>query len=100
MDRLIDIWREACRSVEVAEFLARTAPVLQQDLGFESLLVRRFDLEHRRIETMAAAAPGQRPPSLTRTDCSPQEMDALLAWARGSEILVPGAARARLLLEL
>ncbi len=99
MDVLLEVWREACRHVEIGEFVARIAPRLARAIPFDLLLVRRLELEHMRIETRAAGAKeGREVPERTRTECAAEGMDELLRWCQGKEILVrDGGGGARLL---
>ncbi len=87
-DFLLEVWREACRHIVIGEFVARIAPALARRFPLEFLLVRRVELERLRIETVAAGAVDLRNvPTRTRTDCSAHEMDEVLRWCRGSELL-------------
>ncbi len=93
MDLLLEVWREACRHVVIGEFVARIAPRLAQAIPFEALFVRRVELERLRIETLASGASDLKDiPEHTRTECSAHEMDEVLRWCRGSEILAGSAA--------
>ena len=88
MDLLLDVWREACRHVEMGEFVARIAPRLAAVIPFDLLLVRRMELEHLRIDTCAGSGrEGCELPDRTRTECAAERMDELLQWCRGKEIL-------------
>ncbi len=85
---LLDVWREACRHIEIGESVARIAPVLAERLPLDRLLVRRIDLERSCVETVAAGSAGAgRPPASTRNDCSADELDRLIQWCRREEVL-------------
>jgi transcriptional regulator with GAF, ATPase, and Fis domain len=100
MDLLLDVWREACRHVEIGEFVARIAPRLAAVLPFDLLLVRRMELEHLRIETCAGSGrEGSALPDRTRTECADERMDELLQWFRGKEILRGAAGEGGRLLD-
>jgi len=85
---LLDVWRECCRHIEIEESLARGAGLLRERLPFEWLLVRRLDASRGWLETVAAA--GRRPdatPAPARSELSPPELEALVAWAKGERFL-------------
>jgi transcriptional regulator with GAF, ATPase, and Fis domain len=91
MQILLDVWREACRHIEIGEFVNRIAPRLAQRLPIELLLVRRVELERGRLETLATGAKdaGSSLPR-ARTECSPNEMNQVLRWCKGGEVLAGG----------
>ena len=92
---LLDVWREACRHIEISESSATIATMLAIHLPLESLLVRRIDLQHASLDTVAvgrvadAAAPAP-----ARTPCAAAKLKQLLAWAREGQI-VHGQAEVR-----
>ena len=83
---LLDVWREACRHIEIAESTANIAQLLVPQMPMELLLVRRIEQEHSYCETVGVghdrSAYQLRP---QRTDCSATQMARLLAWCRGGE---------------
>ena len=42
---LLNVWREACRHIEIGEAVATAAPELFQRLPINLVLIRRFDRE-------------------------------------------------------
>jgi hypothetical protein len=44
MPLLLDLWREACRHIEIEQSLERTAPILLRSLPLDAIAVRRIDL--------------------------------------------------------
>src|SRR6185503_11660283 len=89
MQLLFDVWREACRHIEIGEFVARIAPRLAQYLPFQHLLVRRVELDRARVETLATGLRDpRRLPLRARTECSAHELDQVLHWCKGGKILV------------
>src|SRR5262245_43354854 len=91
MQLLLDVWPEACRHIEIGEFVARIAPRLAQRIPFQLLLVRRVELDRLRLETIASGV--QDPRDLlprARTECSKLEMDQVLRWCRSGEVLAGG----------
>src|SRR5262245_59669207 len=82
MQLLLDVWREACRHIEIGGFVARIAPRLRERIPFRLLLVRRVELDRGRIETLATSADAGSPQPHARTECSPQEIDEVLRWCK------------------
>ncbi|MBI4717119.1 MAG: sigma 54-interacting transcriptional regulator [Planctomycetes bacterium] len=88
---LQDVWREACRQTEIAEAVALLSPILARRLPLGTVLVRRINIARAVVETVAAAglaAPGT--PARARSECTPQELDHLLAWVRQGVVLAGG----------
>jgi transcriptional regulator with GAF, ATPase, and Fis domain len=53
MDVLLAVWREAGRYTGIAESTARIAVILSEKLPVELVIVRRLDLAHRQLRTVA-----------------------------------------------
>jgi len=85
---LLDVWREACRHIEIEQSTAQVAAMLVERLPLERLLVRRFELGRSNLETVAdAAADGPaREDAAARSELSPSELETLLAWGRRGEV--------------
>ena len=58
MPLLLDVWREACRHIGIADAVDRMAPLLVRKLPADRMLVRRLDLVRSCAETVAASALG------------------------------------------
>jgi hydrogenase-4 transcriptional activator len=87
MQLLFEVWREACRHIVIGEFLTRVAPLLRRELAFEAVILRRVELDHLRIETLAVVFAGPEIADLrSRSEGSPREMEELLDWCRGTEL--------------
>ena len=87
MTLLLDVWREACRHIEIAESTARITPLLRKRLPVDFLLVRRIDLQRLCVETVASGTSGAVPtPEWTRTTRTADELEHLLAWCRRGEV--------------
>ena len=52
-DVLLSVWREACRHIEIRESTASIAALLAEHLPIGCLLVRRLDVQHARLDTVA-----------------------------------------------
>jgi hydrogenase-4 transcriptional activator len=84
---LLAVWQEVCRHIQIGEATANVAALLTKDLPIERVLVRRIDAARSCLETVAAgpASPARRLPE-ARTDCSADEIRALLAWCDGQKV--------------
>jgi hydrogenase-4 transcriptional activator len=101
MQLLLDVWREACRHIEVGELVARIAPRLAQRIPFEHLFVRRIEPARLRIDTLATGTRDPRAMQLrARSECTAAEMEAVLAWCRRGEVLAGRAGGGAELLDL
>lgn len=85
---LLDVWQQACRHIEIGEYVETIAQMLEQELPLAQLIVRRFDFEHASISTVAAAPQeGGQPLSEHRRTYTRPEMTKLKAWLRRGEIV-------------
>lgn len=85
---LLDVWREACQHIEIAEALDRIGPLVARKLPHDTLLLRRIDTERSTVDTVAATrVDGQRFTSPARTQLSADEVALLLAWCRRQQVL-------------
>ncbi len=85
---MLDVWREACRHIEISESTAKIAAMLAKHLPLEVLLVRRFDLQHSCLNTVAIGHAGAGPlHAMSRTSCGDANMKRLLQWARAGGVL-------------
>jgi hydrogenase-4 transcriptional activator len=89
MPLLLDVWREACRHIEIGESIGRIAQLLPQRLPADVLIVRRFELERQRLETIASAMcrGGGRAKLRPRTSVASARMAELLAWCRAGKVI-------------
>ena len=55
---LAAVWREVCRHLDIEESARGLLPLLSERLPVEHLLVRRWDAERSRLDTVAAAGGG------------------------------------------
>src|SRR5262245_61288644 len=85
---LLDVWREACRHLAVEDAFERIAALVGSRLPADLLVVRRVDPERRRIETVPAGqADRGSQGSVERTECTAQQLDELMRWARRGTVL-------------
>jgi len=80
----LDLWREACRHIDVGEAVLRMAPLIGSELPADALFVRRLDVTRARLETVAAGPchPDGEVPESTRTDLTPAQLESLVMWCR------------------
>lgn len=85
---LLDVWREACRHIEIAEATDLITPLIVRHLPLDQLALRVIDLERASVDTVAASARDHsRPAARLRNECSPDEIDRLLQWCLRGEIV-------------
>ena len=96
MPLLFEVWKEACRHIEIRESVERMAPVLTRRLPVDLLLVRRLNLERASIDTVATGLCTQawlaQP---MRSSCGPHEMESVLAWMRQGNVIRSDIAELR-----
>jgi hydrogenase-4 transcriptional activator len=100
MDRfipiLLDVWREACKHIEIGESVSRIGPVLTRRLPVDLILVRRLEAQRSAVETVAAGVCGAaHVPEQTRNECAPEQFSRVLAWCREGRVLHASADEAR-----
>jgi transcriptional regulator with GAF, ATPase, and Fis domain len=90
----LELWREACRHLEMGEFVARAFPLLKLHFPLTTLLVRQLDPARCWVDTVAVA--GSPPFTSNRIEVTTQEMQALLAWCTAQQVCVFPANRSSL----
>src|SRR5688572_5363879 len=84
----LQLWREICRHPEIGAALARVAPMLRSEFPLRAVLVRRFDLGRRQLETVAEDASDPRDlPQHAHNDYSEAQLEGVLAWCRQGQVL-------------
>lgn len=87
-DLLLDVWREACRHIDLKESTTTICHMLAPVLPISELLVRRFDQAQPSLETIAQGhVSSTLVPSLPRTLTSPAKMKRLIAWGSKGTLL-------------
>src|SRR5688572_20902063 len=86
---LLEVWREAARHIEISESANNVAALLAKHLPLACLLIRRFDMQHAVVETIALGSPADALPFFTtlRTTATPGKFKSLLAWASHGQTL-------------
>jgi transcriptional regulator with GAF, ATPase, and Fis domain len=91
---LLDVWREACRHIEIAASTANIAQLLEPQMPMERLLVRRIEKERAYVETVGVGPDSSAPGLLSaQTACSATQMTRLLAWCQRGKVLLQGHDR-------
>jgi hydrogenase-4 transcriptional activator len=87
-DTPLHVWREICRHPEIGPALVQVIPLLRAELPLRAILVRRFDLSRRQLETVAEDArdPRDLPPH-PHNDYSEGQLESVLAWHRQGQLL-------------
>jgi hydrogenase-4 transcriptional activator len=93
---LLEVWREACRHIELEQSIERIARLVADYVPADQLVVRQIDLTRGGLETVAVGAcrPDQPDISSARTECSGPAMRDLLTWCRDASVVagsVPGS---------
>jgi len=87
-DVLLDVWREACRHIEIHESAANLAEMLAHHLPLACLLVRRIDTQQLSLDTVAVGQPRKEAiHAAVKTPLNATKLRRLLAWGRESSIL-------------
>src|SRR5207248_545930 len=81
---LSEVWREVCRHIEIGESVDRVAPIVAERLPLTSMIVRRLDLHHSALETVAMAPANV--PGSPRSTFSEEALERLLIWCRGEKV--------------
>jgi len=85
---LLDVWREACRHIEIEQSTAHIAQILTRRIPLDRVLIRRIDQARSCVETVATGIAGHGlAREYPRTECAPGELDRLVAWCRRGRII-------------
>jgi hydrogenase-4 transcriptional activator len=84
---VLEIWREAGSPRPLEATAERIADRLAERLPLGALVLRRFDPARSALETVAAAGRPEALPEPTRAELSAADLEALVAWCRGGEVL-------------
>ncbi|MEN6405110.1 MAG: sigma 54-interacting transcriptional regulator [Thermoguttaceae bacterium] len=86
---LLDVWREACRHIDIQQSTAGITALLAPHVPVDQLFVRRLDPARSCLETVAVAATtdADRPNHETRQNIASDAMKSLLTWCRHQKIL-------------
>ena len=88
-DLYLEVWREACRHIELHDSIERIGTLVATHVAADHLLIRQVDVARGALETVAATPcrATSPPPPLAHTDCDSTTMRELLAWCRDGKVL-------------
>jgi hydrogenase-4 transcriptional activator len=85
---LLDVWREACRHIQIADATDRITPLIVRQLPLDQLVLRIIDLERSTVDTVAATSRDNSRPTLRlRSECTRDAIDQLFQWCRRGELI-------------
>ena len=85
---LLDVWREACRHIEIAESAATIAQMLVRHMPIQQFIVRRIDPARSCVETVATGLGGSEGSvAHVRTECSAAQMAELTSWCELGKVV-------------
>ncbi len=95
---LLDVWREACRHIEMGESAETFLRMLRQQVALDGIIIHWLDQEHRRV-SVAAVVPGQLRSSIVAPieEVSEKQFRQLAEWIRAGVILRHESADRKLL---
>ena len=78
-----EIWKLLFCRVRLEDSLSGVLSILHEEFGAQAVVVRRLDLQHRLLDTLAVERlPAAVAPATARTDLSSAEVEQLLGWVR------------------
>jgi len=77
---LLDVWREACRNIEITESLPRIAQMLVKHLPLKQILIRRIDTAHLYLDTLATGLGDTELKYFASQECSRSQIKKLEVW--------------------
>lgn len=88
MQLLLNLWREACRHIELGESIVRMTELVNRRIPLDLVLIRRISIEEALVETIAVGQTGGVPvPRQSRFECTDDDLDRLAEWRRQGHIL-------------
>lgn len=85
---LLEVWREACRHIELAESVSTLQALLQQKMPAHRLIVRRFDRRQHTLDTVSAQQDASPlPADFGKTTLNPAQSRKLAIWCASGGIV-------------
>jgi hydrogenase-4 transcriptional activator len=85
---LLDVWREVCRHLDIAESVERLVPLLSRRFPIDLLLVRHIDPSRCCIETVASGLGRSATTALpVRSAGTAEEVERALVWCKQGQVL-------------
>src|SRR5262245_24173658 len=82
---LLDVWREACRHIEIGQSAGAIAGMLAEHMPLRQLVVLRLDAEHDRLSLAAVAPPLPAADWPGVQNLAARDAPKLKAWIRRGE---------------
>src|SRR5688500_10158848 len=86
MPLLVDVWREACRHLQIDGAVELIAPLVGRKIPIQAMVVRRFDLQRLKADTVAVCWLDEQPapddPREASTRLGSDVQAALFRWHR------------------
>jgi transcriptional regulator with GAF, ATPase, and Fis domain len=93
---LLEVWREVCRHLDIAESVSRLAPLLARHFPVARLLVRRIDPARGCVETVASGLGRPGTTALPVRSAGPEDaIERALVWCRQERVLCAAADEVR-----
>jgi transcriptional regulator with GAF, ATPase, and Fis domain len=87
-DVLLEVWREACRHIEIHESAATIATMLERHLPLSALMIRRCDPAHHAMDTVAIGMrTGEPLHASPRTTLTPAHFRRVLSWMKAMAVV-------------
>jgi len=84
---LLEVWREACRHIEIGQSTETIAAMLARHIPIRQLLVRRIDWDRSTLETVGIVlTSSEQPLAEARTELAPDQRAVLEQWCRKGTI--------------
>ena len=90
---LLNVWREACRNIELSESIPQIAALLQKDLVLEQILVKRVCFSSSTVETVALGYPHEEIEQSGRLTCSDVEMRKIRRFLKHPDLYDPNSSQ-------
>jgi transcriptional regulator with GAF, ATPase, and Fis domain len=90
---LLDVWREACRHIQIHESAATIAALLARHMPLDKVRVLRLDAGARCLLTVAAAPPLADNDAEKRRTYTPAELKQIIHWCGSGRVLRRGKKR-------
>jgi transcriptional regulator with GAF, ATPase, and Fis domain len=85
---LVEVWREACRHIEISESAPNLAAILARCVPISQLLIRRIDQAKLLLETVAIGCRiSENLLPDARSESSPKVMQRILNWAADGRVI-------------
>ncbi len=85
---LLKTWQAASCHIDIAESTANIFPLLTEELPLRQIIVRRLDLQHSRLHTVANHTVRKTPTRFpATTNLSPEQLNLLIEWGAGKKVV-------------